>query len=328
MDKLRFAIWGCGGHAGGHARKLAANPDVHVDALCSRFTEEMERLVARRLNTVTPAPTFYTDAAAMFDQERLDGVIILTPHTMHFDAAMLALDKGVHVLLEKPMVTNSADAAALAAKVSASGKRLVVCYNTAFSTACHYVRAAARSGSYGRLEMVTGYLAQDWKRLTKGTWRHDPSLSGGGQTYDSGVHLLNSVCWCVESDPVHATAYFDYQDDTVDINGAMSMRFENGVLASLAIGGNCPSEGSHLSFLFDKGRIDLDGWGGSWMRAWRGADAVADLPEVSLINPTHHFVDVLLGRAAPLCTVEHGVRQAKLLDLLYASAKTTNGSRR
>lgn len=323
MAKIRVGIWGCGGYSGAHARRFAANNDVQVAALCSRSQANMEGLVARRLSAVEPCPAFFTDPAEMLAEANLDAVAIVTPHTLHFEHAMMALDAGCHVLVEKPMVTKTADAVALERKVGETGKAMVVCYNTAFTLPCQYVRNAVRTGSFGRLEMVTGYLSQDWKRLTSGMWRHDPSLSGGGQAYDSGAHMLNTVCWAVESRARDVMAFMDCQDDTVDINSAIAIRFDNGVLASLAVGGNCPTDGSHMSFLFDGGRIDVDGWKGEWIRAWKGQEEVSDLPECAgEADPNTNFIDAIMGRSEPLCTARNGVVQCELMDAIYESAAT------
>ena len=71
----------------------------------------------------------------------------------------------------------------------------------------YYTREIIRSGEFGKLELVIGYITQGWKGGTTGTWRQDPKLSGGGQAYDSGAHLLNSLCWAVESKVAEVYAY-------------------------------------------------------------------------------------------------------------------------
>jgi predicted dehydrogenase len=309
--------------AGAHARRLAAREDVRIAALCSRNPQNIQKLVDRRLSDYDPAPRRFSSTAEMFAECPLDAVVLVTPHNLHFEQSVEALEAGFHVLVEKPMVIDSTDARSLAEKVAETGKILAVGYNTSYTPACIYTRKAVRERSLGRLEMVSGYLSQDWKRLTEGMWRHDPAQSGGGQAYDSGAHLLNTLCWCVESPVAEVMAYLDSLDDSVDINSVMVVRFESGVIASVAIGGNCPPDGSHTSFLFDDGRIDLDGWKGEWLRVWKGAKEIHDVPKSEgEANPDANFVDAILGKAEPLCTVEHGVIQSELMDAVYESART------
>ena len=323
MSELRVAILGCGGMAGAHARRFKARDDVQIVALCDIVPEQMASLVERRLDDYSPTPTFFTDAAEMYRQADLDAVAIVTPHTLHYDQAVQALDAGCHVLLEKPMVTRTDHARALAEKVRETGKVLVVCYNTSFTAPFLYLREAVRNGTYGRLEMVHGYLSQNWKNATAGTWRHDPAQSGGGQAYDSGAHLLNSLCWTVESRVAEVFALLDNQDDTVDINASIAARFASGVMATIAVSGNCPSNGTHMVFVFDGGRVEIDGWGGGWIRVFNGDGEVEDvaLPDAP-VSANDNFVESILGRAEPLVTVDNGIIQCELMDAVYESART------
>jgi len=100
-----------------HAERFMKNPDVAIVALCDVSSEVMERFKAdTALDAVEPAPTLFTDAATLFAEAELDAVIIITPHRLHFDHAMLAADAGLHVFMEKPMVISSAQAHAFASR--------------------------------------------------------------------------------------------------------------------------------------------------------------------------------------------------------------------
>jgi predicted dehydrogenase len=299
---------------------MKAMPGVQIVALCDVTTEKIQGLVARRLAEYQPAPAFYTDYPTMLREARLDAVVIVTPHALHFEHAKQALAAGCHVFIEKPMVTNSADAHALAALARAAGKVVVVGYVPPFTPAMQYVRAAIRSGEFGPLQLVNGYLAQDWKRPTSGTWRHDPSLSGGGQVCDSGAHLLAGLCWAVGAPVAEVVARLDRQDARVDINSALLLRFANGVLATVAIGGDCASNGSHSVFVFSKGRIEVDGWGGSWTRVFGPTEPVeVNCPPMDEPNPDANFIAAIRGEAEALVTVNDGVVQAELLEAIFAS---------
>jgi predicted dehydrogenase len=325
MKKVRVGILGCGGFAGAHARRYKAMPEVQVAALCDKSPEQMESLVQRRLAEVSPAPERFTDIEAFFTQAGLDAVSILTPHTLHFEHAEAALRAGLDVLVEKPMVTRTEDAEALVRTVEQTGRLLQIGYNTAYTAPVIYLRDSIRQKRFGALEMVSAYLSQNWKKLTSGSWRQDPSLSGGGQAYDSGAHLLNTLCWATESDPVEVYACLDRQETQVDINTSILARLANGAMATIAISGNCPADGSHATFIFDGGRVDLDGWNGQWIRAWNAeAELTAsDLPAIDEgASPNRNFIAAILGQAEPLCTAVDGLRQCRLMDAIYESART------
>ncbi len=324
MAKLRIAILGTGGMGGTHAERLRQNPDVELAALCDVSTEILEKFIARlKLGDGGSRPRLFTDPAAMFREARLDAVAIITPHTLHFDHAMLAADAGLHVLMEKPMVTSAEQAHALAARFQATGKIFTIGYNTPCTPEFDWLRTAIRNRTFGRLELVSGYLSQDWMRLTTGSWRQNPKLSGGGQAYDSGAHLLNSLCWTVESDIAEVFAFLDNHGTPVDINAAINLRFTSGVLASIVVSGNCPADGAAMHFMFENGRVDIDGWSGEWIHVWDRAGKVK-YPVIPgrRQTPDDNFVDAILGRAAPRTSLQNGIVQSELMDAIYASART------
>ncbi|MEZ5414689.1 MAG: Gfo/Idh/MocA family oxidoreductase [Opitutaceae bacterium] len=326
--RVRVGILGTGGMGGAHAQRFRDHPDVQITALGDVSPEHMERFIATHLPAYAPRPAIFTDASAMMHSGLIDAVAIITPHTLHFDHAMLAADAGLHVLMEKPMVTAAAQAHALATRFASTGKVFVIGYNTPCTPAFAWLREAIRTRRFGRLELISGYLSQNWKHLTTGSWRQIPTLSGGGQAYDSGAHLLNSLCWSVESDIAEVFAFLDQLGTPVDINAAINLRFANGVMACLAIGGNCVRDGADMHFMFEQGRVDIDGWMGQWIRAY---DAKGELTDLELPGraqtPNDNFIDAILGRAEPRTSLQNGIVHSELMDAIYASARTGQPAR-
>jgi len=222
MAKVRVAIMGCGGMAGAHARRYKGNPDVEIVALCDVSEDQVRRFIERNLADYQAEPAIYTDPSKMYAESRPDAVSIVTPHTMHFEHGVQALDAGCHVLMEKPMVTESGQAHQLAEKVQSTGKIFTVGYNTPCTPTFRYLRDLIRSRELGKLETVTGWQTQNWKKGTTGSWRQDPALSGGGQMYDSGAHMFNSLVWSVEQQISEVFAFVDNLGTPVDINGTVN----------------------------------------------------------------------------------------------------------
>jgi predicted dehydrogenase len=237
MATFRVAFLGCGGIMHKHALQSRELPEVEIVGLCDISPANMAKLVEKSLTHLpTPPPTFATPAD-MYRATRPDAVVIATPHTLHYGQACEALDAGCHVLVEKPMVTDLGQAIDLERRVSRAGKVLCIGYNTPCTAELYTLRDMIRTEELGKLKVVSLYLSQNWYRNTKGLWRQDPALSGGGQMYDSGAHLMNSLVWTVESDVAEVYAHIDRLDTAVDINGTATIRFANGVLASVAIAG-------------------------------------------------------------------------------------------
>ena len=319
---LRVGILGCGRMSRHHAKRILAHPDAELAALCDVSTGIIENWMAEYLADElagVAAPPAYDDAAAMYRAAGLDAVVICTPHTAHFAHGKQALAAGCHVFMEKPMVTATDQARELERLVAESGRILVVGYNTPSTPPFRYLRDVVRSGRLGKLELVNGYLSQNWRRTTAGTWRQEPKLSGGGQAYDSGSHLLNSVVWTVESSPQQVFSFMDYQGTPVDINSVLAVRFVNGVMASITVSGNCPAAGAALTFIFSGGRVDVDGWMGSWIRVFDGADEIEPELPGGADSPIGNFIDAALGRAEPATSPRNGVAYSELMDAVYAA---------
>ena len=326
MAKIRLAMIVCGGNSSGHARNMNRNPDVQIVAACDVNTDIANNYITRNLPELTPKPAAYDNLDKMLAEVKPDAVLISTPHTLHFEQGMKALDAGCHVFMEKPMVTAADDAYTLADKVKKTGKVFIIGYNTPCSGNFYYLRKAIRENTFGKLELVTGYITQNWKRGTTGTWRQKPELSGGGQAYDSGAHLLNSLCWSVESNVAEVYAFIDNCGTPVDINSSINVRFENGAFAGIVISGNCPGPGgTHMAFIFDDGRIEIDGWGGGWIRVFDNKKLIEPspvTPEMSAGSADQNFIDAIMGRAEPRTSVMNGIIHSELMDAIYESAKT------
>ena len=323
MTKMRLAIIGCGGNSGAHARRLRDREEVDIVACCDISDEIVGRYIDNHLNEHGHSPASYTDLSKLLAQTGPDAVMISTPHTLHFEQAMAALEAGCHVLVEKPMVTSLDHAYQLSDKVEETGKILTIGYNTPCTPEFNHLRKMIRNGDLGRLEMVTGYITQNWMSFTGGTWRQEPSLAGGGQAYDSGAHLLNSLCWSVESDVSEVFAYLDNHGTKVDVNSVINVRFVNGVLAAIAVSGNCANTSSYAAFIFEGGRVEIDGWSGRWIRIYDG-NGLQKYPHIigQPQTPDDNFIDAILGRAEPRTTPRNGIVQSQLMDCIYESART------
>src|SRR5262245_33826278 len=129
MPKVSVAILGCGGMAGAHARRLRDRADTQIVALCDVDEPRVQSFLDRHLAEYQPRPAIFTDAARMYAETSPDAVVIVTPHTLHYEHGMQALEAGCHVLMEKPMVTDSSQAHRLARRVEETGKVFVIGYN-------------------------------------------------------------------------------------------------------------------------------------------------------------------------------------------------------
>ncbi|WP_435181552.1 Gfo/Idh/MocA family protein [Halorussus sp. AFM4] len=171
----------------------------------------------------------YEDHAAMLADRDLDAVNIVTPHTLHYEQAMDCFEAGADVFLEKPMVTGIENAAALVDAAAERGRVLQVGYQRHFDPLFRELRRVVSSGRIGEVHAANAYLGQDWIELQRGSWRTDPGLSGGGQLYDSGSHLLDALLWTLDAEPRRVAALVDDRGEAVDVNSALALSLDREV---------------------------------------------------------------------------------------------------
>jgi len=209
--------------------ELVAGADVSPDAR-DAFEDEFG------------VPT-YGDYETLLGQHaaELDAVSVVTPHTLHYEHASACLEQDLHVFLEKPLTTDLDDAIALVDESERRNLVLQVGYQRHFDPVFQEIKRVLDSERIGNVHMATCYLGQEWITDHDGSWRTNPALSGGGQLYDSGSHLIDTLLWTLDADPVDVTASIDHQGADVDVNSALTVTLDcdgQRVLSTIAVSGD------------------------------------------------------------------------------------------
>ena len=260
-QKLNFAFIGCGGNARGHGRSVSSVEDVQIVALADPSEASLEAF-KETVGLDASLPT-YADHVEMLTAVKPDAVVISSPHGLHFQHIMDALDAGCHVHTEKPMVCTVDHAKQVIAKVEETGLHLMIGYQRHLSPTYQYCRQVVQSGELGRVNFVTAHQSQNWYRNQQGKWRQDPFLGGGGQLNDSGSHLIDILLWVLEASPDTVFAMIDNLDIEVDVLTAMSIKFDYGCLVQYQYCRACVWRRSGSFFRLVGGRRTLSPRGGN-----------------------------------------------------------------
>jgi predicted dehydrogenase len=318
---FNFAFIGCGLMANWHAQELLRSGHVRAVAAVDPLLSHAESFRQRYAPEAAVYPTIEALLAA--PPARLDGVVVVTPHAAHAAIARTALDAGLHVLVDKPMVTSVADAYDLWHRVKRSGKLLGITYQAPYTFNFGYLASARDGGDLGAIHAAAGYISQGWLAPTRNTWRQDPAISGGGFAYDTGAHLLNALMWLVNAPVVDVAAVLDNRGSPVDVTGSVTMRFSTGAVAAITFAGDAPSLDSRLTLFTERYAITTDAYGSRLEMTGRGGERFH--PPVPFAEgrgtPHANFVDALLGREPLAVGVRYGVLLSALMDAIYASAK-------
>ena len=193
MDELRIGIVGCGGVAQHHMAYFPEIPRLRFAAACDPVPESLHRVVEKH------GVTGYDDAERMLDDGVVDAVLIATPHYHHPAYAQAALERGIHVLCEKPLaVTAGAADAALAAWRARPELRFGCMFQMRTAPNWRYAKRLVEGGSLGALQRVS-WTITSWFRpqayYDQGGWRGTWSGEGGGVLMNQCPHQLDLLAW-------------------------------------------------------------------------------------------------------------------------------------
>jgi predicted dehydrogenase len=194
-----------------------------------------------------------------------DVVVVATTNDALADVTVAALEAGKHVLVEKPAARSVAEIDQAIAASLTSGRHVRVGFNHRYHPALQKARELVDSGALGPLMFVRGRYGHGGRVGYEKEWRSNPTLSGGGELIDQGVHLIDLAGWFLGTFAViegHAATL--YWDMPVDDNAFLTLRTPDRQVAFLHV--SC-SEWKNLFSLEVYGRdgkLAIDGLGGSY----------------------------------------------------------------
>ena len=240
---LRLGVIGAGLKAADYARGWAQMADVEIVAAADVVASSRERLakVLEAANRAKPAE--FGDAKAMLKamRGRMDAVYVSTPHVEHAGNAIDVVEAGYDLLLEKPMVTTVPEALALAEAEIRTGKKVVIAFQGGLSPLVHDTRKRAARGDFGDLITVSASIWEGWSNSYAGHWKQKPEISGGGFMFDTGAHMMNTVCVLADSEFVKLSAFANNRGKAVDIATVVAAKLANGALVTFNAAGEGPA---------------------------------------------------------------------------------------
>ncbi len=351
MRTLNFALIGCGGIAlQNHLPGLALCPDTRVVALCDSDPATLER--ARQHTGVAVTSTDY---AELVQRDDVHAVIIATPNFTHPPIAQAAIANGKHVLCEKPLALNAADARAMAEAADRAGVRHLTAFTYRFVPAMRYLRDLVRRGDLGQPYHYRSCRLQDWGTRNLG-WRQVKKLGGTGELGDMLSHRIDFAHLLVgpmrrlvantrNLTPLRGGAPNDTEDWV-----ALLTEFQNdatGVLESskLASGRNeswrsldlVEVNGSERSFVFTTGKwneLQVGRAGGPGLESlpvpkdywvWPGSPrdpSVGDPLVTFRYDQAWEFVDAIRNQRPCVPDLHDGARAQAVMDAAVRSAET------
>lgn len=248
--KIRMGMIGGGeGSFIGAVHRIAANLDGQIQLVCGCFSSNPVNSKATGQSLFLPDSRIYPTYQEMIEKEsllpegeRMDFVSIVTPNHVHFDPAMMALDHGFHVALDKPATCTLDEAKLLRQKVKETGRLFLLTHTYTGYPMVKEARLRVQRGDLGAIRRIyveypQGWLYDDCAGTNKqASWRVDPSRSGkAGCMGDIGTHAFNLAEYItgLEAEEICAELNTFVPGRLLDDDGAAMIRYKGGARGML-----------------------------------------------------------------------------------------------
>jgi predicted dehydrogenase len=328
--KIGYAVIGLGRIADHFMRGVLDTTNSRITGLVSGHRDKADRIAAQY---GVPAGSIYN--YENFDEiahnPAVDAVYVALPNSMHAEYTIRAAKAGKHVLCEKPMSTNVAEAEAMIAACKSANVKLMIAYR------CHYeptnLRAIKliRDGALGKVQAIDSSFGFN---MGPNEWRTNKKLAGGGPLFDVGIYSLNACRYLTGEEPEHIAAFASTIDHDprfaeVEENVSWTTKFPSGIVAACntTYGANMPG---YYRVYGSKGWLQVDNafvYEGLHLRANFSGTQLDELNPAK--DPSHftaeaaHFSANILDGTEPRTPGEEGLRDMRYITEIYRSAGIT-----
>jgi predicted dehydrogenase len=264
--KLRMGMIGGGKDAFiGAIHRIAANMDGMVELVCGSLSINKDIAIDSGRSLFLPEDRIYTSYEEMLEKEsrlpegeRMDFVTIVTPNFAHFAPAAMALERGFHVVIEKPITLTLNEALQLKEKLEQTGRLLCLTHTYTGYPMVKQAKELVRNGTLGKIRKVFVEYRQGWlsKLLERegnqgAAWRTDPKKGGKSAVMsDIGTHAFNLVEYVtgLQVEQVCADLNTMVEGRQLDDDGSVLLQFSKGARGVLAATQVAAGEENNLSF--------------------------------------------------------------------------------
>jgi predicted dehydrogenase len=344
MSAVRVGVAGVGHWARtAHLPAVAAHPDADLVAFADPDEGNIER--ARRRYGVKAC---FADPLEMLAACPMDALIVATPHVFHYGIAAAAIERGLNVLIEKPLVLDPADGRRLAEAATAAGVEIVVGYTWHYNAQVLRARQWIADGRLGEIHFVQSFFGSSPVNLYRGnpeadvyaygagtsfdgplpSTYSDPRLAGGGQGQTQLTHSIALLLFLTGLKPDRVAAFMERQGAAVDVVDAISIRFQGGALGTIGSTGAVEpvSHTDNLQYLIHggSGHLEFNVMDGRLrLYASDGTEEDPVLPEADrypMASPARNLIELTLGRGPNGSPVTIAQQTVEILHAAYRSA--------
>ncbi|MEO8512768.1 MAG: Gfo/Idh/MocA family oxidoreductase [Ignavibacteria bacterium] len=326
MEKTKILITGLGSIAQvAHLPILSKMDNVEIAGVCD-IDRSKTKTIAEKYNVKNS----FTSFDEMLSSVDADCLVVTSPNSMHKEQAVKGLQKGLNVLVEKPLARNYEEASAIVDAAKKSKKLLMVGMNNRFRPEVMMQESFVSAGEIGDVFYVkTGYLK---KRSTAEKWSVKKTESGGGVFMDLGIVILDIALWMMKFPKIKSVSAVNYNHSFKDVEDSsfVLIRCENGSTISIETSWT-------LHRANDMFYCNVYGREGSTsinpLRIYKNMhDTLVNVTPVKIEKPTNlfkrtyeyelnNFVNSVLTGKPSLSEGSEALDRMKIVDAVYESAK-------
>ncbi|MFD3928815.1 Gfo/Idh/MocA family protein [Streptomyces sp. NPDC058614] len=326
MTDIRLGLIGAGAVGVLHAQAARATSGVRVTAVCD--------LVAATAHAVA-APlgaAEFTGHRELIASGTVDAVVVNTPHALHTGIVTDCAAAGLHVLVEKPMATNSEDCTVMDRACRDAGVVLFVGHIQHFLPPMVAAKTALDTGAIGPLLAVSDWRSTDYRPGSRPDWFFDPAVSGGGVFINIGTHCVDRLLWLAGRRALAVSATAAHRGNTragIETDVLARLELEDGIVGHIGVTSTQLPARDELVLIGERGAIrvargtgatlhpdDGPGAGGSTVLAAESAD---DVPR-AFRDQLAAFAEAVRGRQAPAVSADYGRHVIEVIEGVYKSS--------
>lgn len=234
----------------GAVHRTALSMDGLIELCCGALSSDRDKAMESGKMLFLPEERIYGTYQEMMEREsqlpegeRIDFVSIVTPNSVHFDPAMMALDYGFHVVIDKPMTFSLEEARQLQQKVKDTGLLLCLTHTYSGYPMVKQAKAMVKEGALGKIRKVWVEYPQGWLSTpaektgnTQAEWRTDPQRSGKSSCMgDIGTHAAHLAEYISGLRITHVCAHLNtfVAKRLLEDDGDVLLKFDNGASGTL-----------------------------------------------------------------------------------------------
>lgn len=333
--KINFTVIGCGHIGKRHAEMISRNSNCELVALVDIKPKE-------KLNINQYDVPFFSSIETFLQSDvKTDVVTIATPNGYHAKHAIQSLEANNHVVIEKPMALNKADAEEVIFKALHVSKQVFTVMQNRYSPPSVWIKELVSNGTLGKIYSVhiNSFWNRDERYYTADSWHGDKKLDGG-ILFTQFSHFIDIMYWLFGDIKNISTILKDFKHQNMtdfEDAGVVNFEFVNGGIGNFNFSTALFDQNmeSSMTIIAEKGAVKI---GGQYMNEVEYCHIKDyDMPELKATNPgndygnykgsaqNHHFVienivDVLQGKKAIKTNAIEGMKIVDIIERIYASS--------